>query len=635
MDSGIPATVQYLVIGLLLLSVVSAASATTELRFFRGDQETVNGKTYHAWNTTPTDQGTDALHRQTSSGLNATWGVRVWNRSSGAAHEITSGGLQAIVFRNDNTCGSGTVCSGPQLNTWTPPPTNLSAGDSLVLAFFTDLGGAVNNTVNFTSEEFEQPIRIRGVWNFTYVTHYFSQQSGPNKYTNATVRWGNATFNSTVRAFNYTRRGHVNASLANSSLHPADEFNLSLSRPSGVVEDWERLGTGTRFFESAVTNRVNRSLGIHGPVFGSFFDADIQQVNVTGAVDIRSQLVNNYTGSIPSSIGTVKTVYALNDTGLNYSQANVTFPTLGMEPNAILHCTDWNFSRGNCTAGAWQINDTAAYDVTENGTHLWFTTDTFDAVAPAEQAFLDVNLSDPPSPFSAEVNTTFLLNATVTCANGDCGRVNGTARYNDTGKAPDSQIPDFSGEPFHTDVKDSNVTCSSYLHQGESCNVTWDINATADVGSLWNVDVNFSTNTSVSSNDTDDAEVKVVAGVVDIRTRWADVSFGEVVVGNTHAAIGNTNRTYNVTVTEDSSTADLWLRGTNLNGTETIGVGNVTWNATENDNTQTQPLTDTFDIFKSGVQAGTNVTTYYWIDVPFVYAGSYNGTLEVKGNASS
>lgn len=617
---------------LVLFILASSASSTSETRFFRGETVTVNGENGYLWNTTLSDTGKQVFRGEESQGLNSTWGLRVWNQSDEGDNEITPGSMVAEVFRDSNTCGDSATCSGSQSGRWEVPETNISIGDSLVLRIYTDIGGTVYNTANFTSRDFETPLTLQGTWNATYETWYDSSASG----TNSSFRWGNITWNSTVASFNYTRLGHVNASIRNSSGDITEGFNISLRGSGGDMISWESLGQANPSLEATTVNRADHSVSFHGPVFDSFFDADTEQLNVTDAVTVEPQIIDNYTDSVPPSVGEVKTVYAFNDTGMDYSEVNLTFPKLGMNPEAVLHCNDWNFSHGNCTEGGWQVNGTSEYGVEENSTHLWFQTDRFDAVAPAETAFLDVELEDPPSPFSVGENTTFLMNATATCREGDCGKVNGTSRYNETGTEPGTQISDFSGEPLHTVDVDSNLTCAPYLHQGESCNVTWKINATGDLGSVWNVDVNFSTNSSVRWNDTTDSQVKIVTGAVDIEMGWNGISFGEVSVGNTYAAEKNSQRFYNITVTSDSVTSDLWLRGEDLeNGTSTIGVTNMTWNASENSEKEAEKLTGSFSSLRRGVSPGKNVTTYYWLSVPYVYAGDYNGTLEVKANASS
>lgn len=501
-----------------------------------------------------------------------------------------------------------------------------------------ETGSWENKTANYSSPA---KLYTANTWtwsNFTWMNNSISEET--------IVGW-RVWYNDTFGNYNVTDAEQFcivscpgslfNLSLSGETSGPLDGFNITLFDDAENLLGTEVLGPDNRYFDATANTDKNHSLSMRGPVFGSFFDAEMQELNVTAELDLTTQLVENYTDTVPAGIGNVTSVFAFNDTDVQYGTVNMTFPKLGTTPNAILHCTDWNFTHGNCSQGSWQVNGTSSYDAKENDTHIWFQTSVFDAVGPAEQAHIHVELADPPKPFSAPQNDTFLMNATATCRLADCGWVNGTARYNASGAAPDTQLPELSGKPFHTTRKDSNLTCARFLHQDETCNVTWQVNVTGDLGSVWNVDVNFTTNSSVSWNDTGDAQVKAVSGVIDIVMRWSQTSFGDVVVGNSYPAEGNADDMYNVTVTGESSSADLWIRGTDMkNGSkDTIGVTNISWNATENNDETTETLTETFSPLNRGVGSGTNVTTYYWIDVPFVYAGEYNGTLEVKANATS
>ena len=67
--------------------------------------------------------------------------------------------------------------------------------------------------------------------------------------------------------------------------------------------------------------------------------------------------------------------------------------------------------------------------------------------------YLEVTLIYPPTDSSNKVlqNSTFNVNATVTCRNADCGNVYGTVRYNVSSANPDTPINTTKGDiPFHT-----------------------------------------------------------------------------------------------------------------------------------------------------------------------------------------
>lgn len=310
-------------------------------------------------------------------------------------------------------------------------------------------------------------------------------------------------------------------------------------------------------------------------------------------------------------------------------------------PTNLYTQNEWtwsNFTWDNksVTAGStvgWKIwyNDTA-------GNHNATDTMTFSLEPP----FLAVNLTNPPSPFTAVQNATFTLNASVTCRNGDCGKVNATARYNASSTEPDTLIPEAAGsQPFHTVNKENNITCATELLQDETCYASWEINATGTAGSTWAVDVNFSATTldTVAWNDTDDAEINMVEKVVEVLLRWQTIDFGELFVGTTNnPAVNNSDNAYNVTVTDSSSVnTDLWINATDLeqeDGNNVIGVSNMTWNTTMN--TAETPLSYTFQPFRRNVAPGTNTTMFYWLDMPLgIAADNYTGTLWVKANETS
>lgn len=293
--------------------------------------------------------------------------------------------------------------------------------------------------------------------------------------------------------------------------------------------------------------------------------------------------------------------------------------------------TNFTWSNASLNAGTavgWRIwyNDTAG---NVNGTDILTFT--------LEDAFLAVTLADPPSALAAVANTTFLLNATVDCMWGDCGNVTGTARYNASSQDPDTPIDQFTGEPFHTTRKENPANCATFLHRGDRCNVTWHVNATGNVGSIHSLDVNMTSNRT-AWNATDPVNVEIVAAAIEMVLRFATVDFGSLFVGTeNNSAENNSDKAYNISITSASgSNADVWLNGTDMaqeDGDRRIGVSNVSWNATANDKDNTEPLTGDPARIASGVAPGTNVTTFYWIDVPYgLYHDNYTGTLTVTAN---
>jgi len=125
---------------------------------------------------------------------------------------------------------------------------------------------------------------------------------------------------------------------------------------------------------------------------------------------------------------------------------------------------------------------------------------------------------------------------------------------------------------------------------------------------------------------------------------WGDTIYFGTPTPNTgpssNPATGNTNNLYNITNNGTGASAAIWIRGEDLVnvtlGTE-IKVTNVTWTNVSStyDTSYTTNLTTSFVSVNSSLPVGANVTTYYWINVPPIYAGGYNGTVTICGNVTT
>ncbi len=327
-------------------------------------------------------------------------------------------------------------------------------------------------------------------------------------------------------------------------------------------------------------------------------------------------LATNETGTWENKTGTYSSPRPLY-TGNTWTWSNVT----------------WDNS--SVTAGStvgWRIwyNDT-------NGNHNVTGTDMFTLRSPQ----LDVTLDNPPTPFVASRNQTFLLNVTVICQYGDCGAVDGTARYNASSTEPDTAIPETDDTPFHTAIKSNPLTCDSTLERDTACNLTWQVNATGEPDSRWLLDVNVSSSLdTVQWNDTGNADIEISTFAIDIQLQWDVIDFGDLLLGEqNNPAANNTDGGYNLTVTSSTTEpVDLWTNMTDVtqdDGDDVIGATNMSVHTDDNPDAA-DPLSPTFSLLTSGVAPGTNVTTYYWLDTPLgIGADSYTGTLWVKANATA
>ncbi|MEA3255185.1 MAG: hypothetical protein U9Q22_05075 [Candidatus Altiarchaeota archaeon] len=271
--------------------------------------------------------------------------------------------------------------------------------------------------------------------------------------------------------------------------------------------------------------------------------------------------------------------------------------------------------------------------------------------------YLEVNLTLPPTipgggdaefdgGYKVGVNKTFIINATVYCRDGYCGYVNGTLQYNLSSTSPDTPVNTTPGDkPFYVLNGINPLNCSTNpLSEDEFCSVNWTVNSTGDINALWRMDVLFQSNLS-DSNDTDDVLIGITK-VLLMSLSWSEISFGVCEPNAVYPAVLNGDG-YNITLHENSNDADgIYIKGTDLDPqsvsgfgavTYGIGVGNLSWNANENqyDSTNTSRLTADYELIKENVSSGSIVSTYYWINTPRgQYAQEYRGTLYILANAS-
>ncbi len=178
----------------------------------------------------------------------------------------------------------------------------------------------------------------------------------------------------------------------------------------------------------------------------------------------------------------------------------------------------------------------------------------------------------------------------------------------------------------YTSVPESeNPKSCGIMNENDTCQLAWTVNATGPIDSVWYVDVNFtSENSLVNSNDTYNSQITIKNPCsVDFNmtyTLQAGVTFEEQDPGMTDIpAAGNGN--YNITdkSTSGCGAVNVSIRATGdlVNGTSTIGIGNVTVNSTS-PGSQTIQLSTDYQLIRANVPAGTyNVTNlYFWLNIP-------------------
>lgn len=249
--------------------------------------------------------------------------------------------------------------------------------------------------------------------------------------------------------------------------------------------------------------------------------------------------------------------------------------------------------------------------------------------------YLNVTLNEPPNETVLQRNRTFTVNATLKCENGECGEVKASPRYNTT--EGQEIIPGTPSKPFHI-TSTGNSDC--VLGVNEQCFVDWKVNATGEDDSWHELDVNASSSFDrVAGNDSEDNRVKIDVFVL-MDLTWDVTGFGKLNVGEQdQPALGNAGLEYNISVDEYSANLDLWLKGQDLvadrNDNYSIGVTNFSYSF-ENDPATERRVKSGYRKARSDVKHGQNLTTFYWLDMPFGVANyNYTGEMTWKGNVTS
>ncbi len=243
---------------------------------------------------------------------------------------------------------------------------------------------------------------------------------------------------------------------------------------------------------------------------------------------------------------------------------------------------------------------------------------------------LNVTLNEPPNNTRLQVNKTFEINSTVECLNGECGNVNLSARYNQSGSRLD--IPDSPSEPFYT-IGSNPKTCQS-MEAGDSCTFNFDVNATGPVGNEYSIDTKArSALPGVENNQSEKSLVNIDFFLI-VRDFRNTTSFGSVDLNTSfNPAIGNNESSgHQITVDNYSQPVDsFYLQVDNLtsnfNPGYRIGPSNFSFNL-ENNPSTSERATGGADLVTKNIQPGTTIDLYYWLDVPLgIVQDYYNGTV--------
>ncbi|MEE8401337.1 MAG: hypothetical protein V3R86_04225, partial [Candidatus Hydrothermarchaeaceae archaeon] len=184
----------------------------------------------------------------------------------------------------------------------------------------------------------------------------------------------------------------------------------------------------------------------------------------------------------------------------------------------------------NDSIGQWAVTDIQTYDVYEYG-------------------WLSVSFLTPTDPSNWVQNTTYWVNATVTCegsAGAECGTIQGGVRYNASGAFPNTLISTTVGDsPFYIIGDPNPQSCATELNQSDSCQLNFTVNTTGNIGSSYEIDANFTSSfdaSKVPESDTADSTVNII-----YTFGWLNVSIINPI--DPSDWIQNTTYWVNVTVT--------------------------------------------------------------------------------------
>lgn len=300
--------------------------------------------------------------------------------------------------------------------------------------------------------------------------------------------------------------------------------------------------------------------------------------------------------------------------------------------------SDFSFNISANTAGSYQFrvqcNATNTQPAYANSTASTLTVN-------QAYGYLNGTLISPTGTNSQPQNQTFLLRANVTCigqVTAICGTVNGTVRYNSTPN-PDTEIQgnNIFATPFYT-IELNPQTCGAMNVSSPSCNLTWTVNATGAIGSSYKLDVNFtSNNTNVASNTTNFTIINIIASTLSITISDAltDVRFGSLLNPGTlnNNATNNSISAYNITCDYPSGNCNISIKGNGnmISGSNTLGIGNVSWNQVNDPSTE-KILTLNYNVINATLPHLATQDIYLWIDIPNgQVAGDYKSNFTIQG----
>lgn len=205
-------------------------------------------------------------------------------------------------------------------------------------------------------------------------------------------------------------------------------------------------------------------------------------------------------------------------------------------------------------------------------------------------------------------------------------------------------IPINNGTPFYTispnPQNSSNLACLQNMQAGDTCNQTWQVNATGEINTSYDFFTIYDSITydNIETNRTSKVNITIVEAAapsefISITLIGYPIGFGNLDQNtNDNPASGNDANQYIIRIDPETTVnTDIYQKGEDFttNG-YTLAIGNMSWN-TENNVVTSINMTNNYqDKVAENVANGTDINMYYWIDIPLQRAGDYTSTIYIK-----
>jgi hypothetical protein len=327
-------------------------------------------------------------------------------------------------------------------------------------------------------------------------------------------------------------------------------------------------------------------------------------------------------------------IFSINQSGTWINSSYITFTGT---TNVSTNITKITASKGTNVTWYFTANDTFG------NVNM---TDVQSFVVDQSYGYLNTTLINPTSSNSQPVNQTFVLTANMSCI-GDvdaiCGIVNATVKYNATSSEINTTIVgnNVFTTPFYI-LEANPKTCGALNATMPACTLNWTINATGNIGSSYQLNVNSTSNaTQVASTNSSATTISIIsAGTLSITLSdaLANVLFGTQLNpgSQNNSALNNTDNIYNITCSNPSGICNISIKGNDnlVSGINTLGTSNISWNL-QNSLLNKFQLKQQYSVINASLPNLASQSIYFWLDVPDqTVAGNYIGNFTIQAQSS-